>query len=59
MNMRVFEGIWETEYICSRVNRIADDVEHGNFENAIDYLTMIQEKAEMAKKIIKAECADK
>jgi hypothetical protein len=59
MDIRNFEKIWETEYICLRVNRISEDIKDGNFENALDYLAMIQEKAKIVEKIIKAECSDK
>lgn len=48
-----FGQIWETRYICERVNRIAKAVEDGNFESALDYLQMIKEKASAAEYFLK------
>ncbi len=48
MDMKDFERTWETEYITSRVKRIAESVEAGRYEQAIDYLEMIQSKAQSA-----------
>lgn len=53
MDMRVFESTWESEYICERVKRISKAVENGDYESALDYLNMIQEKAKAAECIIK------
>jgi len=53
MDMRVFNSTWESEYICERVKRISQDVEKGNYESALDYLSMIQEKAKAAEFVIK------
>jgi hypothetical protein len=53
MDNRAFEQTWETEYICDRVKRITKDVENGRYESALDYLNMIQEKAQAAERLIK------
>jgi len=55
MDMNNFEKMWETEYICSRVKRVSEAVERGDYESAIDYLTMIQEKSKTVEKLIKGE----
>lgn len=59
MDNREFEQTWETEYICERVKRITKDVESGQYESALDYLNMIQEKARAAEKLIKNRSAAK
>ncbi|WP_024834521.1 hypothetical protein [Ruminiclostridium josui] len=59
MNIGEFGQVWEGEYICSRVNRIIEAVKNGNYENALDYLAMIQDKAKAAEKFIKTETNNK
>lgn len=55
MDNRAFEQTWEAEYICERVKRITKDVENGRYESALDYLNMIQEKAQAAERLIKKQ----
>jgi|GEM_PF-1946522 len=55
MDKRSFNQTWETEYICERVNRIADAVKRGNYGAALDMLDMIRYKADAAKNLILEE----
>lgn len=48
MDMKDFERTWENEYIISRVKRVAESVASGRYDQAIDYLEMIQSKAQTA-----------
>lgn len=53
MDLIDFEKTWEVEYIVARVKRVAECVENGNYEAAIDYLQMIQDKAKTAEAFLK------
>jgi len=59
VDMRGFNQTWETEYIKARVERITDSVENGRYEQALDYLRMIQDKAQAAEMLIKKEFPQK
>ncbi len=48
MDIQDFNKTWETEYIMSRVKKVAESVAAGRYEQAIDYLDMIRIKAEIA-----------
>lgn len=39
-----FEKLNETEYLCERLKRVTEEVRAGRYENALDYLSMIQRK---------------
>lgn len=52
---RAFNQAWETEYICARVKRIANVVKKGDFEAALDMLSMIRDKTEAARYLILGE----
>lgn len=53
MDMRGFNQTWEIEYIKARVERVTESVQNGRYEQAIDYLRMIQDKAKVAETLIK------
>lgn len=53
MDISSFEKVWETEYLCDRVKRVKEDVKEGNYERALDYLSMIRQKAADAEYFIK------
>lgn len=55
MDERLFNGVWETEYLCARVKNISEAVKNGNYESALDMLLMIQDKASAAAAAIIAE----
>ena len=48
---------WETEYLCSRVKRIEETLKNENYEGALDYLNMIQEKAKNVENMIRKHLA--
>ncbi|RCX20859.1 hypothetical protein DFR58_10161 [Anaerobacterium chartisolvens] len=53
MDMREFSQTWETEYIKSRVDRVSESLKNGRYEQALDYLRMIQDKSKAAEILIK------
>lgn len=59
MDNRIFNQVWETEYIKARVDRITEAVKDGRYEIALDILSMIQDKAKAAQKFIKEESSKK
>ena len=59
MDIKDFERLWETEYIKARVDRVVEAVKLGKYDSALDYLSMIQDKAKAAEKILKADCSNK
>lgn len=48
-----FDKLWETEYLCDRLKRVTEEVRAGRYDNALDYLSMIQRKATEAEFFIK------
>ncbi len=55
MDKKYFNQVWEVEYTITRVKRISEAIENGNYENALDMLNMIQDKAKAAQRAIKQE----
>lgn len=53
MDKKIFEKVWETEYLCARVKRISEAVERDNLQAALDMLSMIQDKSKEAERLIK------
>ena len=49
---RAFNQTWEVEYLCERVRKIADAVQKGNYESALDMLDMLRDKTAAAKHLI-------
>ncbi|MCQ4925029.1 hypothetical protein NE686_18150 [Tissierella carlieri] len=48
MDINCFNKVWESAYICKRIEKIEEAVREGNYEVAIDYLSMIKDKAAFA-----------
>lgn len=59
MDNRYFSQVWETEYLKARVDRVMEAVKDGRYEMALDILSMIQDKAKAAQKLIKEESTKK
>lgn len=57
--MDFFNKEWEVEYICAKVRDISHAVENGNYEHALDMLSMIQSKAKVAEHTIKNQSWNK
>jgi anti-sigma28 factor (negative regulator of flagellin synthesis) len=55
MDKKYFNQVWEVEYTITRVKRISEAIENGNYENALDMLNMIKDKAKAAQRAIKQE----
>ncbi len=54
-----FNKEWEIEYIKKRVEKVAEAVEDGQYDRAIDFLKMIQDKAKNAETYIRSELKNK
>lgn len=54
MDLREFGQTWEVEYIKSRVELVTEAVKRKDYESALDYLSMIQDKAKAAECTIKS-----
>lgn len=46
--IREFNKVFEEDYICARIRRVYESLEANRYEQAIDYLNMIQDKAKAA-----------